>query len=65
MLVIFKHEWVLTLINLKSPSLHVGNQPSEAEVEQLVNDAEKYTLANHLFWGLWGIISVSFAIIDG
>ncbi|GLU06939.1 hypothetical protein SLE2022_239230 [Rubroshorea leprosula] len=34
-----------------------GNEPSDAEVEQLVNDSEKYTLANHLFWGLWGIIS--------
>ncbi|OMO77867.1 hypothetical protein CCACVL1_14757 [Corchorus capsularis] len=34
-----------------------GNEPSDAEVEQLLNDAEKYTLANHLFWGLWGIIS--------
>ncbi|CAL5414813.1 unnamed protein product [Camellia sinensis] len=34
-----------------------GNQPSDSEVEQLVDDAEKYTLANHLFWGLWGIIS--------
>lgn len=32
-------------------------QPSDREVDQLVNDAEKYTLANHLFWGLWGIIS--------
>ncbi|XVE55101.1 hypothetical protein DITRI_Ditri03aG0133700 [Diplodiscus trichospermus] len=34
-----------------------GNEPSDAEVEQLLIDAEKYTLANHLFWGLWGIIS--------
>ncbi|XP_021283947.1 probable choline kinase 1 isoform X1 [Herrania umbratica] len=34
-----------------------GKKPGEAEVEQLLNDAEKYTLANHLFWGLWGIIS--------
>ncbi|KAK6257767.1 hypothetical protein QUC31_001226 [Theobroma cacao] len=34
-----------------------GNEPGEAEVAQLLNDAEKYTLANHLFWGLWGIIS--------
>ncbi|KAL6962542.1 Phosphotransferases with an alcohol group as acceptor [Sarracenia purpurea var. burkii] len=34
-----------------------GNQPSDAKVQQLVDDAEKYTLANHLFWGLWGIIS--------
>ncbi|KAK8579883.1 hypothetical protein V6N13_143044 [Hibiscus sabdariffa] len=34
-----------------------GNEHSDAEVEQLLIDAEKYTLANHLFWGLWGIIS--------
>lgn len=34
-------------------------QPSETEVNQLVDDAEKYTLANHIFWGLWGLISVS------
>ncbi|KAL5560260.1 hypothetical protein UlMin_036471 [Ulmus minor] len=34
-----------------------GNQPSYNEVEQLVLDVEKYTLATHLFWGLWGIIS--------
>ena len=38
----------------------LGNEPGHAEVEQLVEDAEKYTLANHLFWVLWGIISVSF-----
>jgi len=35
------------------------DEPSESEVEDLVKDAERYTLANHLFWGLWGIISVS------
>ncbi|KAG7940859.1 hypothetical protein I3843_16G007500 [Carya illinoinensis] len=34
-----------------------GNQPSDAKVEQFVQDVERYTLANHLFWGLWGIIS--------
>ncbi|XP_009336504.2 probable choline kinase 1 isoform X1 [Pyrus x bretschneideri] len=34
-----------------------GCEPSDAEVEQLVEITEKYTLANHLFWGLWGIIS--------
>lgn len=33
------------------------HQPADAEVERLAVDAEKYTLANHLFWGLWGIIS--------
>jgi len=30
-----------------------------SEVEQLLQEIEKYTLANHLFWGVWGIISVS------
>ncbi|XP_054776305.1 probable choline kinase 1 [Prosopis cineraria] len=34
-----------------------GKKPSDEEVEQLVEDVEKYTLANHLFWGLWGLIS--------
>ncbi|KAL3513966.1 hypothetical protein ACH5RR_026683 [Cinchona calisaya] len=34
-----------------------GHEPSDAELKQLVEDVEKYTLANHLFWGLWGIIS--------
>ncbi|KAK7270407.1 hypothetical protein RIF29_23515 [Crotalaria pallida] len=34
-----------------------GKKPSNAKVEQLVNATEKYTLANHLFWGLWGLIS--------
>ena len=32
--------------------------PSDSEVEKLVQDVEKYTLASHLVWGLSGIISV-------
>ncbi|KAE8684376.1 Kinase superfamily protein isoform 4 [Hibiscus syriacus] len=38
--------------------MHAGNELIDAKVEQLLIDAEKYTLANRLFWGLWGIISV-------
>ncbi|KAE8682304.1 putative choline kinase 1 [Hibiscus syriacus] len=38
-----------------------GNESSDAEVEQLLADAEKYILVNHLFWGLWGIISKALA----
>ncbi|KAK4781334.1 hypothetical protein SAY87_017440 [Trapa incisa] len=35
-----------------------GKQSSDQDqVEELLSDAEKYTLANHLFWGLWGMIS--------
>ncbi|MED6118254.1 hypothetical protein PIB30_000878 [Stylosanthes scabra] len=34
-----------------------GKKPSKTKVEQLLNSVEKYTLANHLFWGLWGLIS--------
>ncbi|GMN31657.1 hypothetical protein TIFTF001_003339 [Ficus carica] len=33
-----------------------GSHPSDTQVMKLLNDVEKYTLANHLFWGLWGII---------
>ncbi|ESW23937.1 hypothetical protein PHAVU_004G089000 [Phaseolus vulgaris] len=41
-----------------------GKKPSNSEVEQLLNLAEKYTLANHLFWGLWGLISSYVNTID-
>ncbi|CAN4080278.1 unnamed protein product [Withania somnifera] len=34
-----------------------GSSPSEQELEKLAQEVEKYTLASHLFWGLWGIIS--------
>ncbi|KAE9592507.1 putative phosphotransferase with an alcohol group as acceptor [Lupinus albus] len=41
-----------------------GKKPSNIEVEHLLNAAEKYTLANHLFWGLWGVISSYINTID-
>ncbi|XP_044461585.1 probable choline kinase 2 [Mangifera indica] len=41
-----------------------GNQPNKWEVEQLLQDVEKYTLASHLVWGLWGIISAHVNKID-
>lgn len=34
-----------------------GEKPSDVEVEKLLGLIAKYTLASHLFWGLWGIIS--------
>ncbi|KAL4335499.1 hypothetical protein GQ457_07G019320 [Hibiscus cannabinus] len=34
-----------------------GKKPGEGEVQQLVGDVDKYTLASHLTWGVWGIIS--------
>ncbi|KAI3465431.1 hypothetical protein Pfo_022094 [Paulownia fortunei] len=41
-----------------------GHEPSDTTVEQLADDIEKYTLANHIFWGLWGIISAHVNHID-
>lgn len=41
-----------------------GDEPSDVEVEQLLQDVEKCTLASHLFWGLWGIISEHVNEID-
>jgi len=38
--------------------LNTGEQPSDNEVQQLLDEVEKYTLASHLLWGLWGIVSV-------
>ncbi|CAI9089536.1 OLC1v1024124C1 [Oldenlandia corymbosa var. corymbosa] len=33
-------------------------------LDQLVQEVEKYTLASHLFWGLWGLISEHVNKID-
>ncbi|XP_010520096.1 PREDICTED: probable choline kinase 2 isoform X2 [Tarenaya hassleriana] len=41
-----------------------GEKPSDTEVETLLEDVEKYTLASHLVWGLWGIISEHVNEID-
>ncbi|XP_027356832.1 probable choline kinase 2 [Abrus precatorius] len=41
-----------------------GEKPSDSEVEQLLDEIEKYTLANHLLWGLWGLISEHVNKID-
>lgn len=41
-----------------------GCQPTDKEVNQLLEDVEKYTLASHMFWGLWGIISQHVNEID-
>lgn len=34
-----------------------GDKLSHADVDDLIQDIEKYKLASHLLWGLWGIIS--------
>ena len=52
-------DWNYHAVFLKLWVLSAGEQPSDSEVEQLLQEIEKYTLANHLFWGVWGIISVS------
>ncbi|XP_057532034.1 probable choline kinase 1 [Amaranthus tricolor] len=41
-----------------------GDDLSDSEVENLLKDVDKYSLANHLFWGLWGIISAYVNNID-
>lgn len=33
------------------------NQPSDSEVRKFLQEVDKYTLASHLVWGLWGLIS--------
>ncbi|KAK9156601.1 hypothetical protein Scep_003175 [Stephania cephalantha] len=41
-----------------------GDEPSDFEVEELLQDIRKYTLTSHLLWGLWGIISAHVNKID-
>ncbi|XVF82472.1 hypothetical protein PTKIN_Ptkin16aG0051400 [Pterospermum kingtungense] len=39
-------------------------KPRDTEVEELIQSVEKYTLASHLTWGLWGLISEHVNEID-
>lgn len=41
-----------------------GEEPNAEKVKDLLNSIEKYALASHLFWGLWGIISEHVNDID-
>lgn len=41
-----------------------GEEPQDADVEKLLHSIEKYTLASHIHWGLWGIISEHVNEID-
>lgn len=41
-----------------------GNQSCDEDIEQLLQDVEKYTLVSHLLWCLWGIISEHVNEID-
>ncbi|XP_071690127.1 probable choline kinase 2 isoform X2 [Rutidosis leptorrhynchoides] len=41
-----------------------GNQPNDVELDTVLEEVEKYTLASHLFWGLWGVISEHVNEID-
>ncbi|THU59099.1 hypothetical protein C4D60_Mb03t21420 [Musa balbisiana] len=41
-----------------------GEKPGDTKVENLLMNIEKYALASHLLWGLWGIISEHVNKID-
>jgi len=40
-----------------------GEEPDAEVVENLLQSIEKYMLASHLVWGLWGIILVSSCVM--
>lgn len=54
---LFKEYFLPMTLNLV---FKTDEEPREEDIEELLDDVEKYTLASHLFWGLWGIISVSY-----
>ncbi|XP_020572681.1 probable choline kinase 2 [Phalaenopsis equestris] len=41
-----------------------GEEQTKEEIESILNSIEHYTLASHLVWGLWGIISEHVNEID-
>ncbi|KAL6549106.1 hypothetical protein OROHE_008951 [Orobanche hederae] len=49
---------------MKQYLTHEGKEPTETTIDQLEDDVKKYALANHVFWGLWGVISAYVNQID-
>ncbi|KAG2181450.1 hypothetical protein INT44_008263 [Umbelopsis vinacea] len=41
-----------------------GSQPSEEEKEKLFQEVEHYSLASHLYWGLWALCQAMVSDID-
>jgi choline/ethanolamine kinase len=36
-----------------------GDAPSIQEKEQLIQEIALFSLASHLFWGIWGIVNIN------
>lgn len=36
-----------------------GDAPSLQEKEQLLQEIALFSLASHLFWGIWGIVNIN------
>lgn len=36
-----------------------GTVPSDQEKKQLLEEISLFTLASHLFWGIWGVVNVN------
>ncbi|KAH8551020.1 kinase-like domain-containing protein [Umbelopsis sp. PMI_123] len=49
-------EWYLTASQ--------GSQPTEEEKEKLYQEVEHYSLASHLYWGLWALCQAMISDID-
>ena len=39
-------------------------QPTELELERAYVEANKFTLASHLYWGIWGLAQAKVSDID-
>lgn len=52
----------LFFLRIISNFVQSGGELGGVDLDKLLEDVEKYTLASHLLWGLWGIISVSYPL---
>jgi ethanolamine kinase len=42
----------------------LGREPTELEVARAHVEANKFTLASHLYWGIWGLAQAKVSDID-
>eukprot|EP00112_Aurelia_sp_Birch-Aquarium-sp1_P006926 Seg1756.12 transcript_id=Seg1756.12/GoldUCD/mRNA.D3Y31 product="Choline/ethanolamine kinase" protein_id=Seg1756.12/GoldUCD/D3Y31 len=59
--VLFVKQYLITYNKIKGISL---GEPTEAEIEQLVTEGNRFALASHLLWGFWSVVQARVSKID-
>lgn len=56
----FRRTWIKEYLH----SLNARTDLNDAEVQLLIDQVEKFSMAAHYFWGVWSLIQAAYSSID-